>query len=73
MGKYESDKKCKSESGPYPGFLTREAVTLYAEKVPQNIQRISNNVILKIVNIFFPRGQLPPCPPPTTPAVYGPD
>jgi hypothetical protein len=41
------------------------------KKVP-NIQRIINNVILKIVNIVFSvkGGSCLPCPPP--PAVYGP-
>jgi hypothetical protein len=49
-------------AGPYTGFFRQGGSEAYMPKKVTNIQRIINNDILKIVNIVFSRGQLPPLP-----------
>ena len=54
-----SDACSRMFTGPYAGFFIRGGSKVYMPKKVPNIRRIIND-ILKIVNIVFSRGQLPP-------------
>jgi hypothetical protein len=58
-------------AGPYTGFFRQGGSEAYMPKKVTNIQRIINNDILKIVNIVFSRGQLPPLASPLCTALPG--